>query len=39
MKLIPSHAALREMLQPENFPIVIGCMHGKDRTGLFAALV
>eukprot|EP01048_Picozoa_sp_COSAG05_P045075 COSAG05_NODE_25950_length_192_cov_32.397849_1_plen_31_part_10 len=21
-------AALREMLQPENFPIVIGCMHG-----------
>lgn len=32
-------AALREMLQPENFPIVIGCMHGKDRTGLFAALV
>mmetsp|Transcript_59732 Transcript_59732/g.134348 ORF Transcript_59732/g.134348 Transcript_59732/m.134348 type:complete len:156 (-) Transcript_59732:40-507(-) len=30
---------LRELVQQENYPIVFGCVTGKDRTGLISCLV
>ena len=27
---------MRELLRPESYPVAIGCMHGKDRTGLIS---
>ena len=32
-------AALMEFTRAASFPIMLGCMHGKDRTGLVAALL
>jgi len=32
-------AALRELLEPRNYPLAFGCMQGKDRTGLISLLV
>ncbi|KAK9809099.1 hypothetical protein WJX72_009362 [[Myrmecia] bisecta] len=31
--------ALRVFVQPENFPLLVHCIHGKDRTGLVVMLV
>ena len=32
-------AALRVFTQPDNFPLLVNCVQGKDRTGLIAMLV
>lgn len=31
--------ALRVFVDPENYPVLVHCIHGKDRTGLIVMII